>query len=48
MKNRKDAKKVAKLESQIPFHEGRGNLEEVTKIKDQIAAIWEKAREAGL
>jgi hypothetical protein len=44
--NRKDAKKVSKLEAQIPYHEGRGNLEEVQKIKDQVAAIWEKARES--
>jgi hypothetical protein len=43
---RKDQKKVDKLEAQIPYHEGRGNLEEVTKIKDQVAGIWEKAREA--
>lgn len=42
---RKDAKKVSKLEAQIPYHEGRGNLEEVTKIKEQVEAIWEKARE---
>lgn len=44
--SRKDQKKVTKLEAQIPYHEGRGNKEEVTKIKEQIAAIWEKAREA--
>jgi hypothetical protein len=44
--NRKDAKKVQKLEAQIPYHEGRGNLEEVTKIKEQVAAIWTKTREA--
>lgn len=44
--NRKDKKKVSKLESSIPYHEGRGNKEEVEKIKEQIAAIWEKAREA--
>lgn len=42
---RKDAKKVSKLEAQIPYHEGRGNQEEVAKIKEQIEAIWEKARE---
>ncbi|KAL3816933.1 hypothetical protein ACHAXA_009793 [Cyclostephanos tholiformis] len=44
--SKKDQKKVDKLEAQIPYHEGRGNLEEVTKIKDQVASIWEKAREA--
>jgi len=44
--HRKDQKKVGKLTAQLPYHEGRGNLEEVTKIKDQIDAIWEKAREA--
>ena len=43
---RKDAKKVSKLEAQIPYHEGRGNKEEVEKIKAQVEAIWEKAREA--
>ena len=46
--NRKDAKKVAKLESQIPYHEGRGSMDEVEKIKAQVKAIWDKAREAGL
>ena len=44
--NRKDAKKVSKLEAQIPYHEGRGNKDEVEKIKQQVADIWEKAREA--
>eukprot|EP00970_Alexandrium_tamarense_P010897 scaffold2273_cov209-Alexandrium_tamarense.AAC.6 len=44
--NRKDQKKVDKLEAQIPYHEGRGNLDEVTKIKDQVEAIWAKAKEA--
>ena len=44
--NRKDQKKVTKLQAQIPYHEGRGNKEEVVKIKEQIEAIWEKAREA--
>ena len=43
---RKDAKKVSKLEAQIPYHEGRGNKDEVEKIKAQVAAIWEKTREA--
>lgn len=43
---RKDAKKVSKLEAQIPYHEGRGNKEEVEKIKEQVAMIWAKAREA--
>ena len=46
MINRKDAKKVAKLEAQIPYHEGRGNKEEVEKIRGQIASIWEKTRES--
>ena len=46
--NRKDAKKVTKLEAQIPYHEGRGNKEEVEKIKSQIDAIWEKTREAAM
>lgn len=44
--SRKDQKKVDKLAAQIPYHEGRGNLEEVTKIKDQIDTIWQKAKEA--
>lgn len=44
--SKKDAKKVTKLESQIPYHEGRGNKEEVQKIQDQIAAIWEKTKAA--
>lgn len=43
---RKDQKKVTKLEAQIPYHEGRGNKEEVEKINQQVAAIWAKAREA--
>eukprot|EP00529_Nitzschia_sp_RCC80_P001309 CAMPEP_0113492032 /NCGR_PEP_ID=MMETSP0014_2-20120614/27862_1 /TAXON_ID=2857 /ORGANISM="Nitzschia sp." /LENGTH=93 /DNA_ID=CAMNT_0000385841 /DNA_START=200 /DNA_END=481 /DNA_ORIENTATION=- /assembly_acc=CAM_ASM_000159 len=44
--NRKDAKKVAKLEAQIPYHEGRGNKDEVSKIKEQVEEIWRKTREA--
>jgi hypothetical protein len=44
--NRKDQKKVTKLEAQIPYHEGRGNKDEVVKIKEQIADIWEKAKMA--
>jgi hypothetical protein len=45
---RKDQKKVTKLEAQIPYHEGRGNKEEVEKIKEQIAGIWEKAKEEAM
>jgi hypothetical protein len=48
LSNRKDQKKVTKLEAQIPYHEGRGNKDEVIKIKEQIADIWEKARAAAL
>eukprot|EP00429_Kryptoperidinium_foliaceum_P070963 CAMPEP_0176053804 /NCGR_PEP_ID=MMETSP0120_2-20121206/26766_1 /TAXON_ID=160619 /ORGANISM="Kryptoperidinium foliaceum, Strain CCMP 1326" /LENGTH=62 /DNA_ID=CAMNT_0017387265 /DNA_START=156 /DNA_END=344 /DNA_ORIENTATION=+ len=44
--SKKDAKKVSKLEAQIPYHEGRGNKEEVEKIKQQIDDIWTKTREA--
>ena len=44
--NRKDNKKVLKLQSQIPYHEGRSNKEEVEKIRNQVDAIWEKARAA--
>jgi hypothetical protein len=47
-RHRKDQKKVSKLEAQIPYHQGRGNMEEVEKIKQQVAGIWEKAREAAL
>ena len=43
---RKDQKKVDKLTAQIPYHEGRGNKEEVEKIKAQVDAIWAKTREA--
>jgi len=46
--SKKDQKKVDKLEAQIPYHEGRGNKEEVEKIKQQVAAIWTKTREAAL
>jgi len=41
-----EQKKVTKLESQIPYHEGRGNKDEVEKIRSQVEAIWEKARES--
>jgi hypothetical protein len=30
----------------VPYHEGRRNDAEVTKIKEQVEAIWEKTREA--
>ena len=43
---RKDQKKVTKLEAKIPYFEGRGNKEEVEKIKEQIESIWVKTREA--
>jgi hypothetical protein len=43
---RKDQKKVDKLTAQIPYHEGRGNFEEVEKIRQQVEAIWQKTREA--
>lgn len=43
--SKKDAKKVSKLEAQIPYHEGRGNKEEVEKIRQQVEDIWAKARE---
>ena len=46
--NRKDLKKVTKLEAQIPYHQGRGNKDEVEKIKGQVEAIWAKTREAAL
>jgi len=44
--SKKEKKKVDKLTAQIPYHQGRGNMEEVTKIKGQIDSIWEKAKEA--
>eukprot|EP00554_Chaetoceros_debilis_P006229 CAMPEP_0194075284 /NCGR_PEP_ID=MMETSP0149-20130528/2323_1 /TAXON_ID=122233 /ORGANISM="Chaetoceros debilis, Strain MM31A-1" /LENGTH=59 /DNA_ID=CAMNT_0038755715 /DNA_START=75 /DNA_END=254 /DNA_ORIENTATION=- len=44
--NKKDKKKVTKLEAMIPYHEGRKNDAEVAKLKEQVAAIWEKAKEA--
>ncbi|KAL7442426.1 hypothetical protein ACHAXM_008528 [Skeletonema potamos] len=44
--SKKDQKKVDKLTAQIPYHEGRGNKEEVEKIKAQVDAIWQKTREA--
>jgi hypothetical protein len=44
--HRKDAKKVSKLQAQIPYHEGRGNKDEVEKIKQQVDAIWKKTKEA--
>ena len=46
--NRKDQKKVTKLEAQIPYHEGRGNKEEAEKLRQQIADIWDKAKETAL
>eukprot|EP00571_Detonula_confervacea_P014041 CAMPEP_0172311260 /NCGR_PEP_ID=MMETSP1058-20130122/14378_1 /TAXON_ID=83371 /ORGANISM="Detonula confervacea, Strain CCMP 353" /LENGTH=64 /DNA_ID=CAMNT_0013024389 /DNA_START=95 /DNA_END=289 /DNA_ORIENTATION=- len=44
--SKKEQKKVDKLSAQIPYHEGRGNKEEVTKIKEQVDAIWTKAKAA--
>jgi len=44
--SKKDLKKVTKLESQIPYHEGRGNKDDVQKIKEQIEKIWVKTKEA--
>mmetsp|Transcript_9462 Transcript_9462/g.26975 ORF Transcript_9462/g.26975 Transcript_9462/m.26975 type:complete len:104 (+) Transcript_9462:179-490(+) len=43
--NKKDAKTVAKLAAQIPYHEGRDEYDEVDKIQSQIEAIRNKARE---
>jgi hypothetical protein len=39
---------VSKLEAQIPYHEGRNNKDEVIKIKQQVADIWEKTKAAHL
>lgn len=44
--SKKDKKKVDKLQSQIPYHEGRGNKEEVEKIKQQVEDIWERTKAA--
>jgi hypothetical protein len=44
--NRKDLKKVSKLESMIPYYEARKQTDEIDKLKSQINAIWDKAREA--
>ena len=41
---KKDLKKVTKLESKIPYFIGLRQDAEAEKIKDQIEAIWEKAR----
>jgi hypothetical protein len=46
--SRKDAKKVSKLEAQIPYHEGRGDKEAAEKIRQQIDDIWTKTKEAAL
>jgi hypothetical protein len=35
-----DQKSFDKLEAQIPYHEGHGNLREVTRINKQVAGIW--------
>jgi hypothetical protein len=43
--SKKDQKKVDKLQAQIPYHEGRKNQVEADKCKEQIEAIWVKARE---
>ena len=42
--SKKDAKKVAKLEPKIAFFIGRNDKDEAQKIRDQIAAIWDKAK----
>lgn len=33
------------MHSMIPFHDGRGNKDEVAKIQEQIESIWQKTRE---
>jgi hypothetical protein len=43
--SKKDQKKVDKLLAQIPYHEGRGNKDEVEKIKEQVESIWQKTRD---
>jgi len=43
--SKKELKKIAKLEPKIVFHEGRNEKDEAQKIRDQIANIWDKARQ---
>ncbi|GMH74256.1 hypothetical protein TrLO_g14033 [Triparma laevis f. longispina] len=43
---KKDAKKIKKLEAQIPYFEGRREQEEAEKIKERVAAIVAKAKGA--
>jgi len=45
---RKDQKKISKLEAQIPYYQGRGNTEEVEKLKQQIEELKRQAREAAM
>jgi hypothetical protein len=45
---RKDQKKLTKLEAQIPYYQGRGNNEEVEKLKQQIEEVKRQAREAAM
>eukprot|EP00546_Thalassionema_frauenfeldii_P011144 CAMPEP_0178911792 /NCGR_PEP_ID=MMETSP0786-20121207/9897_1 /TAXON_ID=186022 /ORGANISM="Thalassionema frauenfeldii, Strain CCMP 1798" /LENGTH=63 /DNA_ID=CAMNT_0020584289 /DNA_START=112 /DNA_END=303 /DNA_ORIENTATION=- len=42
--NKKDQKKVDKLEAQIPYHEARKETEHIEKLRKQIDGIWEKAK----
>jgi hypothetical protein len=42
--DRKDLKKVAKLEAMIPYHAQRSQADEAQKIQQKIDAIWDKAR----
>jgi len=44
--SKKGAKKVAKLEAQIPYHQGRDEKDEVEKIKEKVIAIRKKEMEA--
>lgn len=43
---KKDKKKVAKLEAQIPYYEGRRENEEADKIRQRVAEIVSKAKVA--
>eukprot|EP00547_Thalassionema_nitzschioides_P001415 CAMPEP_0194202316 /NCGR_PEP_ID=MMETSP0156-20130528/2380_1 /TAXON_ID=33649 /ORGANISM="Thalassionema nitzschioides, Strain L26-B" /LENGTH=63 /DNA_ID=CAMNT_0038927783 /DNA_START=94 /DNA_END=285 /DNA_ORIENTATION=- len=42
--NKKDQKKVDKLEAQIPYHEARKEEDHIAKLRKQINGIWEKAK----
>eukprot|EP00548_Thalassiothrix_antarctica_P006173 CAMPEP_0194137226 /NCGR_PEP_ID=MMETSP0152-20130528/7154_1 /TAXON_ID=1049557 /ORGANISM="Thalassiothrix antarctica, Strain L6-D1" /LENGTH=72 /DNA_ID=CAMNT_0038834171 /DNA_START=82 /DNA_END=298 /DNA_ORIENTATION=- len=42
--NKKEKKKVDKLEAQIPYYDARKEQDEVNKLRGKIDKIWDKAR----